>query len=177
MWALRGKECPLSYCRNWRELELPSPHAWQSWLEHIHDWELADGKLLPRTLSLNPSFHKPWHFFFKILFIYLFIYLREHVCTRERERERASTSKEEGKREREKQTPHWAGSPMWDSIPGLWDHDLCQRQTPNRLSQPGAPSPDIFATWLSLKYSSLISIVSTLVLATAISCVDYVRAS
>jgi len=28
------------------------------------------------------------------------------------------------KREREKQTPHGAGSPMWDSIPGPWDYDL-----------------------------------------------------
>ena len=29
------------------------------------------------------------------------------------------------------------GSPMWDSIPGPWDHDPSQRQTPNQ-SYPGA---------------------------------------
>lgn len=28
--------------------------------------------------------------------------------------------------------------PDWVSIPGLWDHDLSQRQMLNRLSHPGA---------------------------------------
>ena len=32
-------------------------------------------------------------------------------------------------RQREKQTPHWAGSPMRGSIPGPRDHDLSPRQT------------------------------------------------
>ena len=31
----------------------------------------------------------------------------------------------------EKQTPCRAGSLMWDSIPGPWDHNLSQRQTLN----------------------------------------------
>ena len=33
--------------------------------------------------------------------------------------------------EREKQASHPAGSPMWGSIPGPWDHDLSRRQTLN----------------------------------------------
>jgi len=40
--------------------------------------------------------------------------------------------------QREKQTPCWAGSPMWDSILGLQDHDLSRRQSLNQLSHPGA---------------------------------------
>jgi len=31
-----------------------------------------------------------------------------------------------------------AGSPMRDSIPGHWDHDLSRRQMLNHLSHPGA---------------------------------------
>ena len=40
----------------------------------------------------------------------------------ERESVWESTSGREG--QREKQTPHWAGSPMRGSNPGPWDHDL-----------------------------------------------------
>ena len=58
--------------------------------------------------NLHPEFFK------KILFI------------REREREKAWTG--EGQREREKQTPRWAGSSLWDSMPGPWNHDLTWRQ-------------------------------------------------
>ena len=55
-------------------------------------------------------------FFKKILFI--------HEGERERERER--------ERQREKQDPGLgAGSPMWDSIPGLQDHALGRRQVLN----------------------------------------------
>lgn len=32
----------------------------------------------------------------------------------------------------------------WGSIPGPLDHDLSQRQMPNRLSHPGAPPPYFF---------------------------------
>ena len=42
-------------------------------------------------------------------------------------------------RERERPTPHKAGSPLQDSIPGPWDHDPSGRQMPNRLNHPGAP--------------------------------------
>jgi len=48
------------------------------------------------------------------------------------------TEHERGKGQREKQTPHKAGSPKWDSIPGLQDHDLSQRQSPNKPGHPGA---------------------------------------
>ena len=65
-------------------------------------------------------------FFFKILFICLTERVREH-------------KQGEQQREREKQAPHWAKSPMRDSIPGPWNHDLSQRQTLNSLCHPGAP--------------------------------------
>ena len=32
-----------------------------------------------------------------------------------------------------------AGSPMWDSIPGLQDRALGQRQAPNRCATQGSP--------------------------------------
>ena len=58
---------------------------------------------------------------------------------REIDRERVRASIERGEGQREKQTPHRAGSPMWDPIPGLQDHDLSQRQLLNQLSHPGTP--------------------------------------
>ena len=33
------------------------------------------------------------------------------------------------------------GSPIWDSIPGLWDHALSQRPDAQPLSHPGVPGP------------------------------------
>ena len=60
-------------------------------------------------------------FFFKFLFIY--------DSYRERERQRH--------RQREKQAP-CAGSPTWDSIPGLEDRALGQRQAPNRCATQGS---------------------------------------
>ena len=47
--------------------------------------------------------------------------------------------KEQREEEREKQSPCWAGSPMWGLIPGPWDHDLSQRQLLNQLSHPDTP--------------------------------------
>ena len=64
-----------------------------------------------------------------------FIYLRE----RERQHKQG-----EGQRQREKQTPHRAGNPMWDLIPGSQDHNLSQRQMLNRLSHPGASAWEDF---------------------------------
>ena len=52
-------------------------------------------------------------------------------------RGRESTSRGERQRQRDKQTPHWAGSPTWDSIPGSGDHYQSQRETLNHLSHPG----------------------------------------
>ena len=52
------------------------------------------------------------------------------------ERERAAETQAE-----EKQAP-CTGSPMWDSIPGLQDRALGQRQAPNRCATQG--SPDLY---------------------------------
>ena len=53
------------------------------------------------------------------------------VTERERERER------QRHRQREKQAP-CTGSLMWDSIPGLQDRALGQRQAPNRCATQGS---------------------------------------
>ena len=53
------------------------------------------------------------------------------VTERERERER------QRHRQREKQAP-WTGSPTWDSIPGLQDRALGQRQALNRCATQGS---------------------------------------
>ena len=53
--------------------------------------------------------------FFFTFFFKGFIYLFERDSEREHER---------GEGQREKQTPCGVGSPMRDSIPGLWDRDL-----------------------------------------------------
>ena len=77
-------------------------------------------------------FGKQFFFFFlKILFIYL------------TERKRSQVGREAG-RERGKQTPCWAESQIWGSIPGPWDHDLSRRQGFNPLSHPGAPRNSVF---------------------------------
>ncbi|CAD7692155.1 unnamed protein product [Nyctereutes procyonoides] len=52
------------------------------------------------------------------------------VIQREKERQRH--------RQREKQAP-CTRNPTWDSIPGLQDHALGQRQAPNRCATQGSP--------------------------------------
>ena len=73
-------------------------------------------------------------FFF--LRFYLFIHethTHTHIHTHtERERERRRDTG------RGRSRLH-AGSPMWDSIPGLQDHALGLRQALNHLSHPGIP--------------------------------------
>ena len=54
------------------------------------------------------------------------------VTERERERER----ERQRHRQREKQAPS-TGSPMWDSIPGLQDRALGQRQVLNHCATQG----------------------------------------
>ena len=66
-------------------------------------------------LNINPLV---FNFFFMI------------VIQRERERQRH--------RQREKQAP-CTGSPTWDSIPGLQDRALGQRQVPNHCATQGSP--------------------------------------
>ena len=58
------------------------------------------------------------------------------VTHRERERER------QRHRQREKQAP-CTGSPTWDSIPGLQDRALGQRQTPNRCATQGSHTHEV----------------------------------
>ena len=53
------------------------------------------------------------------------------VTEREKERER------QRHRQREKQAP-CTGSPTWDSIPGLQDRALGQRQAPNHCATQGS---------------------------------------
>ena len=65
-----------------------------------------------------------------IPFIIIIIYLFMIVTERERGRQRH--------RQREKQAPR-TGSLMWDSIPGLQDHALGQRQAPNHCATQGSP--------------------------------------
>ena len=50
----------------------------------------------------------------------------------EREKEHKQGERGRGERKSEKQTLHWSGSPVWDSIPGLQDHNLRWRQKPPR---------------------------------------------
>ena len=65
-------------------------------------------------------------FYFSFFFnFYLFMIVTE----RERERQRH--------RQREKQAP-CTGSPMWDSIPGLQDRALGQRQALNHCATQGS---------------------------------------
>ena len=65
---------------------------------------------------------------FSLFIFYLFLI----VTQRERERERQRY------RQREKQAP-CPGSPTWDSIPGLQDRALGQRQALNRCATQGSP--------------------------------------
>ena len=71
-------------------------------------------------ISTITSFQIKFLFFLKILFIH------------ERHRERGRDTG------RERSRLH-AGSPMWDSIPGLQNHALGQRRVPNRWATPGSP--------------------------------------
>ena len=57
------------------------------------------------------------------------------VIQRERERERERERQRH--RQREKQAP-CTGSPMWDSMLGLQDHALGQRQALNRCATQGS---------------------------------------
>ena len=57
------------------------------------------------------------------------------VTERERERQRH--------KQREKQAP-CTGIPTWDSILGLQDRALGQRQAPNRCATQGSPSSSVY---------------------------------
>ena len=82
-------------------------------------------------LSIIPVFS---HRIFFFLFFSLFIY--DSHTQRERERQRH--------RQRKKQAP-CTGSPTWDSIPGLQDRALGQRQAPNRCATQGSLTSNFLA--------------------------------
>ena len=71
--------------------------------------------------------------FFCFLFLFLFIY-DSHT---ERERQRHRQKERQRHRQREKQAP-CTGSLTWDSIPGLQDRTLGQRQALNRWATQGS---------------------------------------
>ena len=72
------------------------------------------------------------------------------VTQRERERQRH--------RQREKQAPLHTGSPTWDSIPGLQDRALGQRQALNRCATQG--SLKIFLKYVFILKQSQVTDVS-----------------
>ena len=140
---------------------IPAPGGWEAkdrsfYFRHFNINQILQGayvtfckkkicRYIFHFISLPPSFScHTWtlhiwsfflfFFFFKILLTYL----------REREHKRECTSWGEGPREREKQTPHWAGSPMLGSILGPWVHDLTWRQMLNPRSHPGVPTWSFF---------------------------------
>ena len=93
--------------------------AWLAPLEERATLDLgvvSSGPTLGVELTLKNYF---------ILNFYLFMIVTE------RERERQTP------RQREKQAP-CTGSPTWDSIPGLQDRALGQRQAPNRCATQGS---------------------------------------
>ena len=95
--------------------------------------ECVSFRCLPHLIS-----HLSRYLFFYFLFIY--------DSHRERERKRD--------RQREKQAP-CTGSPMWDSIPGLQDRALGQRQAPNRCATQGSQYLDFKIQWTTLASRNL----------------------
>ena len=79
------------------------------------------------------------HFIFFIFLFFIFFIYDSH---RERKRER------QRHRQREKQAP-CTRSPIWDSILGLQDHALGQRQALNRCATQGSQQP-LFLSLLSI---------------------------
>ena len=110
---------------DWFNLHFSDGHwGWQSFRVFICHLCAFSVKHLFKSLV---HFQKPaLSFFFNF---YLFIYDSHREREREKERQRH--------RQREKQAP-CTGSPTWDSIPGLQDRALGQRQAPNRCATQGS---------------------------------------
>ena len=85
--------------------------------------------------SAKPLSHQGCPYFIVLFLLFLkdFIYL----FMRDKEREREIERERQRHRQREKQAP-CTGSPMWDSILGLQDRALGQRQAPNRCATQGS---------------------------------------
>ena len=74
-----------------------------------------------------------------LFFVFLILFEIEWVRERANKSESAHTSRGRGKNQ-----ISIAGSLMWGSIPGPWDHDLSWRWTFNWLSHPGTPGVLLF---------------------------------
>ena len=70
-------------------------------------------------------------------------------------RERETERKRQRHRQREKQAP-CTGSPKWDSIPGLQDRALGQRQAPNHCNTQGSPFFNFWRTFHTVFHSGYI---------------------
>ena len=86
----------------------------------------------PRASCITPS----WELLCRIFFFFLILFIYDSHTQRERERQRH--------RQREKQAP-CTGSPTWDSIPGLQNRALGQRQALNCCATQGSQSQYIFS--------------------------------
>ena len=104
-------------------------------------WRTSSGPSIPNGVIKNRSqvrhkqaltFDIMLYFFIHLLFVNYFLNLFMYDSHRERERER------EAETQREKQAP-CNGSSMWDSIPGLQDRALGQRQALNCCATQGSP--------------------------------------
>ena len=86
-------------------------------------------ELITYCPSLTISLLTSLNIFFKILFIYSW-----------------ETKKERGRDTGRERSRLHAGSPIWDSIPGLQDHAPGQRQVLKSLSHPGIPKPEYLSS-------------------------------
>ena len=77
--------------------------------------------------------HVKWSLFFYFLFLFFISFFKRfYLFIHERHTER-----ERGRETGRARSRLHAGSPMWDSIPGLWDHTLSWRQMLNHwATQP-----------------------------------------
>ena len=102
----------------------------RSWIPGLQPKLKADAQLLSHPGTSPPIFCKGESIAEFVLFFFQFLFIYDSHRERERERQRH--------RQREKQAP-CTGSPTWDSIPGLQDHALGQRQAAKPLRHPGIP--------------------------------------
>ena len=97
--------------------------------------------LYPRKLwSWDHDLSHPSVFLFFRLFV-LISFLRFDLFIWQRSQGGREAGRE---REGEKQTPCWAGSPMWDSFPGHWDHDFELKADSYLTKPPRCPWLNVF---------------------------------
>ena len=111
----------------------------RSWVSRITPW--AERQALncwatqgsPKMILYELCYIRVIYFFFFNFYLFMI------VTERERERQRH--------RQREKQAP-CTGSPTWDSIPGLQDRALGQRQAPNCCATQGSQITSFYYIYL-----------------------------